>query len=185
MAARSWMDPKVASSNPGRAGTFLHFFKNLRNFYKNHISRGKNHEEHESGVKKIPTPRKTLWNQIFSFSKGFSWSRNFLTPDSCSSWFFTPRNVVFIKISTIFEKMQKKFRPGRDSNLRPLDSPKIELPSYPLGLAYQTFFELLRETNYIRWFFKKNLDHPPPFWKSSQLQRSNPKNGQNFWKNLI
>ena len=36
-----WVDPKVASSNTGRAETFLHFFKNLRNFYKNHISRGK------------------------------------------------------------------------------------------------------------------------------------------------
>ena len=38
---RFWVDPKVARSNPGRAVTFLHFFKNPWNFYKNHISRGK------------------------------------------------------------------------------------------------------------------------------------------------
>ena len=41
MAARFWMDPKVASSNLARAGTFLHFFKNLRNYYKNYISKDK------------------------------------------------------------------------------------------------------------------------------------------------
>jgi len=48
--------------------------------------------------------------------------------------------VVFLKISKIFEKMQKKFLPERDPNLRPLDSPKIELPSYPLDHALPDFF---------------------------------------------
>ena len=38
----------------------------------------------------------------------------------------------------------------RGLNLRPLEPPKTELPFYPLGHASPTFFELLRETDYIK-----------------------------------
>ena len=52
----------------------------------------------------------------------------FLTPDSCSSWFFTPRKVVFSKICDTLKKSAKKFRRDRDSNLWPLEPRWEKLP---------------------------------------------------------
>ena len=61
MAARFQVTPKVASSNPTRAGTFFAFFQKPSEFFIKTTFLGvKNHEEHETGVKKISTPRKTL-----------------------------------------------------------------------------------------------------------------------------
>ena len=92
---------------PAEPKLFCIFSKIVEIFIKNTFLGVKMHEGHESGVKKISTPRKTLWNWKNWFQRVFRWVGIFLMPDSCSSRFFTPRNMVFIKISSMFEKMQK------------------------------------------------------------------------------
>ena len=61
---------------------------------------------------------------------------------------FYPLKCVFYKNFEGFWKNAKKFRLGRGLNLRPLESTKSELPSYPLGHAAPDFFYDVGEMDY-------------------------------------
>ena len=83
---------------PHEPELFCIFSKMFEIFIKTTFLGVKNREEHESGVKKFLLDEKPFEINFFQFQRVFRGLGIFLTPDSCSSCFFTPRNVVFIKI---------------------------------------------------------------------------------------
>ena len=71
MVARFRQTPKVASSDPSTGGTFLHFLKNLRNFYKNHISSKKITRNTNPALKKFRLNEKPFEINFFRFQRVF------------------------------------------------------------------------------------------------------------------
>ena len=110
--------------------------------------------------KKFLLHEKPFEINFFRFQRVFVKKKIFLTPDSCSSWFFTSRNVVFIKISKFFEKMQKICGRGGIRTCDLWSLPKSSCRLTHSAMRYQTFFEIrLKRTiakNIIKYFLLRN-----------------------------
>ena len=151
-----WLQ-RLQVQTPAETELFLHFFKYRRNFDKNHISRSKKSRGTRiRRQKKILLHEKPFEIENYWFQRVFRGEEIFLTPDSCSSWFFTPRNVVFVKISMIFEKLQKSSISSRawTCNLWSLPKPSCHLTHS--AMRYRTFFYLALKWT-ITTFYSKTF----------------------------
>ena len=119
------------------------------------------HEEHDSGVKKISAQRKTLWNQKFLISKGFSWSKNFFNAGFVFLVHFYLSKCGFYRNFDDFWKNAKKFRLRRGLNLRPLDPLKTLTPKTHWAMVWQSKIKL-------PWKWTIVLCDNRPIWQVKQ-----------------